>query len=162
VATPGVDFFRVDRSGPTKRLLAIAGTLVLVGSSSVGAHLMSRFTPRVGHLISLCGGLLLLGGLVLGFGTMAMILFENVYLLIREDGVVLHENGSETVIAWADLEGTRLDAAQKGFILFERRAADAVRWFAGGAAQVITDNVMEARRKALHGLLKSDPPPATS
>ena len=167
MATPGVDFFRVDRSGSTKRLLFVACVLVLVGSSTIGAHLISRLTPTVGHLISLGGGLVLLAGLVLGFGAMAMMLFENAYLLIREDGVVLHENGKETVIGWADLERTRLDAGQAGWVLFEQRAAEPnekepkkVRWFAGGPAKVIADKVTEARRKALHGLLKSAPPPS--
>ena len=75
--------------------------------------------------MSLGGGLTVIVGLILGFGAMAMLLFENVYLLIREDGLLCHENGKETTIAWADLEGVKLDG-RTGFVVFERRGGAAV------------------------------------
>ena len=157
VATAGVDFFRVDRSGATKRLLIVAGVLVSVGATSIGAHLVSRLEADVGHLVSLLGGLLVISGLILGFGAMAMLLFENVYLLIREDGVLCHENGKETTIGWGDLEQVSVDGTT-GFIVFERSTSAAVRWFAGKNAKELHGRLEEARRKALHGLLRSKPP----
>ena len=150
--TAGVDFFRVDRARSVKRLLALAITMVLVGSTSIGAHLVSRFDEGLAHLISLGGGTLLLAGLVLGFGAMAMLLFENVYLVIQESGLLFHDNGKETKIPWADLESVREDA---GFVVFERKDADAMRWFAGKTAKDVSSKVDAARRKALHGLLKA-------
>jgi hypothetical protein len=153
MATAGVDFFRVDRSGPTKRMLAIAGILVTMGATSIGAHLVHRLEPGVAHLVSLAGGLTVAVGLILGFGAMAMLLFENVYLLIREDGLVFHENGKETTIAWDDVEGVRLEEG-KGVVVIERRDAEAVRWFAGKDARVVCSKVEEAKRKALHGMLR--------
>jgi len=161
VATAGVDFFRVDRSGATKRLLIVAGVLVTMGATTIGAHLVSRIEADVGHLISLLGGLLVISGLILGFGAMAMLLFENVYLLIREDGVLCHENGKETTIGWGDLEQVSVDGTT-GFIVFERRGAAAVRWFAGKNAKEVHGRLEDARRKALHGLLRSAPAPANA
>ncbi len=151
MATAGVDFFRVDRSGATRRLLVIAGVLVALGATSIGAHLVSRLTPSTGRLVSLLGGAVTLAGLILGFGAMAMLLFENVYLLIREDGVFCHDNGKETIVPWTDLERCVLDAVP-GFVVFERKDGPPVRWFAGANAKELHACVENARRKALHGL----------
>jgi len=153
VATYGKDFFRIDRSGPTKRLLAVAIVLVLVGSTSIGAHLVTRLNESLGHLISLGGGILLLGGLVLGFGTMAMMLFENVYLQILDTGVLFHDNGKETKVAWSELDEIAVD---DGFLVLKVKESDeAIRWFAGKMAAEIRKKLDDARRKALHGLLKT-------
>jgi hypothetical protein len=150
VATPGVDFFRVDRSGPTKRLLAVAGLLVGIGGSSVGAHLVHRLPDATGHTLSLAGGITMALGLILGFGAMAMIVFEDVYLLIQRDGVLLHDNGNEISIPWADLETV---GEEHGFLLLTLGRGDVIRWFAGRSAGAIRARLLEARRKAIHGLL---------
>ncbi len=155
MATPGVDFFRVDRSAATRSLLVGAGSLVTVGATVVGAHLVSRLGADLGHLLSLLGGVMVIAGLVLGFGAMAMLLFENVYLLIRQDGVLCHENGRETTIPWADLEAVSLEEAS-GVLVFRRRGGEPLRWFAGKTAKEIQGRVEDAKRKALHGLLKAD------
>jgi hypothetical protein len=147
-----LDFFRVDRSGPTKRLLVVAGLLVAVGASAIGAHLMHRLESGVGHLISLGGGLTMLTGLVVGFGAMAMMLFENVYLQIRDEALVLHENGKETIIPWAEVEAVDVDGR---YLVIARSDGEAVRWFAGEAAKDVWGRVDDARRKAAHGLLKT-------
>lgn len=153
MATAGIDFFRVDRSGATRRLLVIAGVLVSVGMTCVGAHLVRRLPNDLAHVISLGGGLTVISGLILGFGSMAMLLFENVYLLIREDGLLCHENGKETLITWAELSEATLDA-DAGVVVFERRAGASIRWYAGKNARDVHAHVEDARRKALHGLLK--------
>jgi hypothetical protein len=153
VPTAGIDFFRVDRSTATKRLLVTAAVLVAVGMTAIGAHLVRRIPADLGHLVTLLGGLTLIVGLITGFGAMGMLLFENVYLLIGEDGVLCHENGKETTIAWPDLESITVDEGA-GVLVLARRGGAAVRWFAGRPARDIHDRIEEARRKALHGLLK--------
>lgn len=157
--TAGVDFFRVDRSRTTRRLLVVAGVLVAAGATSVGAHLMHRLPAQTGHVISLVGGLTMLSGLVLGFGTMAMMLFENVYLVIGEEALVLHENGEEITIQWGDL--ARVASGEPGYLVFGRKGGEDVRWFVGSIADDVKGKIDDARRKAIHGLLKtgtSDPP----
>jgi hypothetical protein len=153
MATPGVDFFRVDRSGAVRRIFIPAGTFVVVGAFLIGGHLESRLSHDTAHLITLIGGLIVISGLILGFGGMAMILFENVYLLIGDSGVTCHENGKEIVIEWADL--TRAAAsATSGIVVFERKGGKPIRWFAGKNAELVATKVEEARMKGLHGLLK--------
>ena len=153
MATGGVDFFRVDRSGATRRLLIIAGGLVTAGATTIGAHLVSNFAEGPGRALTLLGGVVTLAGLVLGFGTMAMMLFENVYLLIKEEGLLLHDNGNETTVPWPELEEAALDE-KEGFVVFRRKGASPVRWFAGGGAKLVKSRVEDAKRKALHGLLR--------
>jgi len=151
--TPGVDFFRVDRSGPTRRLLVVGGILVSCGASTVGAHLMHRLPESTGHLVSLAGGICMIGGLVLAFGSLAMMLFENVYLAVREDGVLLHDNGKETCIAWDDLAAVAIDD-DRAFLSLRRVAGEPVRWYAGSSTETIVTRVTDAKRKAAHGLLR--------
>jgi hypothetical protein len=154
VATAGVDFFRIDRSGPTRRLLSIAGVLVTVGATAIGAHLVHRISPELGHVVSLAGGVTVVAGLILGFGAMAMLVFENVYLLLREDGVLCHDNGKETTIPWDDLERVVIEE-REGFVVFERTGGARIRWFAGKTARHLAAKIEEAKRKALLGLLRT-------
>jgi hypothetical protein len=163
--TPGVDFFRVDRSGSTRRLLGMGIVMVAGGASAVGVHLMHRVPESTGHLVSLAGGLSMITGLVSTFGALAMMLFEDVYLSIREDGLLLHDNGKETVIAWDDLTKVVVSAGfvelshkkrepADGAVAAEEAKAD-VRWFAGKGAPNVAARIEEAKRKAAHGLLRS-------
>lgn len=156
MATAGIDFFRVDRSGTTRRLLFSAAGLVCAGCLGIGAHLVSALDPSFGHAVSLFGGTMTIAGLILGFGGLAMMLFENVYLLIREDGLLFHDNGKETTVPWPDYEGSIVDKKDPGFVVFKRKGGAPLRWHAGNAAKDIQKKVDEAKRKALHGLLKLD------
>ena len=162
MTTPGVDFFRIDRSGPTRRLLVVAVLMVTSGATAVGAHLVHRLPVDSSHVISLVGGVSMIAGLVLAFGALAMMLFENVYLSIRDDGLLVHENGRDTVIVWEEL--TRVVLDPKGFVELCRDGHEPVRWFAGSAARDVATRVEEAKRKAAHGLLRTGssapPPPA--
>lgn len=160
VATVGVDFFRVDRSTTTKRLLVVAAILVSIGATSIGAHLIRRLGPSVARLLSLGGGLMVAFGLIVGFGAMAMLVFENVYVLLREDGVLCHDNGAETIIPWAELERVTREG-ETGFLVLQRVDAPPFRWFAGENADELRRRIDEAKRKALHGLFRSNPPPAS-
>lgn len=153
--TAGIDFFRVDRSKSTRKILTVAGAFILVGMTLASAHLVSRLEPGTAHLVSLGGGLLTISGLILGFGAMAMLLFENAYLLIQKEGLLLHENGKETMLRWTDLDTMTLDAPS-GVIVFAPARGKVVRWFAGKNAKEVLAKIEEAKRKADHGLLKND------
>lgn len=149
--SPGVDFFRVDRSRTTRGRLTVSGVLIACGATTVGAHLVHRIPVSTGHTISLLGGLTMLAGLVLGFGTMAVLLFENVWLLIRDEGVLLHRNGEETAIAWDELAAV---GEEDEHVVLRRASGQPVRWYAGRTAVDVAARVDDARRKAAHGLLR--------
>ena len=149
----GVDFFRVDRSGTTTKLLVTGVVLVASGASAIGAHLMHRLPETASHLISLLGGIAAVGGLVTAFGALAMMLFENVYMSLRDDGVLIHDNGKEITVAWEELEAVVVTDDAKGFVELRRREKEPLRWFAGSGAKDVGARVEEARRKAMHGLM---------
>lgn len=157
MATPGVDFFRVDRSGRTRRLLVAGVIMVTLGASSVGAHLVRRLPEAVSHAVSLAGGVCMLAGLLMSFGSMASMLFEDAYVVIRDRELVFHDNGREVMVTWDDLAGVHVDA-KTGFLEVKRREGDPVRWYAGRPASEIAARIEEAKRKALHGLLKIGAP----
>lgn len=114
---------------------------------------MHRLRPNVGFAVSLTGGCVMLAGLVLGFGTMAMMLFENVYLAIRPEGLLVHDNGNETSIAWDDL--TRIEADEdEGYVTIHRREGEPLRFHAGLAKTDLVARVEDARRKSTIPLLK--------
>lgn len=148
----GVDFFRVDRSGTTTKLLVSGVVLVAMGASAIGAHLMHRLPESVGHLVSLAGGIAAVGGLVTAFGALAMMLFENVYMSIRDDGLLVHDNGKETIVPWEALVEVKVLEAE-GIVELRRRDQDPLRWYAGKSAKDVGARVVEARRKAVHGLM---------
>jgi hypothetical protein len=50
--------------------------------------------------------------------------------------------------------------APPGTLVLHRRDAPPVRWFAGTNVKDVQQRVEDARRKALHGLYRSDPPAA--
>ena len=152
MTTAGVDFFRVDRSGTTTRLLVSGVVVVMTGASAIGAHLMHRLPESVSHLVSLAGGIAAVGGLVTAFGALAMMLFENVYMTIRDDGLLIHDNGKETTIPWDELEEVVVLAAE-GLVELRRRDEDPLRWHAGSAAKDVAGRIEEAKRKAVHGLM---------
>jgi hypothetical protein len=147
-------FFRVDRSGSVRRILVVAGLLVTVGASLIGGHLVTRLGIDLGHTVSLIGGLIVVSGLILGFGGMALLVFENVYVLIEDEGLLCHENGKETKIPWSELERVEIDKVP-GFLRFVRKEGAPVRWFMGSSARDVREKVEESRRKALHGLFRS-------
>lgn len=136
--------------------------MVTSGATAVGAHLVHRLPVDISHVVSLAGGVTMIAGLVLAFGALAMMLFENVYLSIRDDGLLVHENGRDTNIPWGELTRVVLDT--KGFVDLCRDGHEPVRWFAGSAAKNVATRVEEAKRKAAHGLLRTGscaPPPAS-
>ena len=91
-------------------------------------------------------------GLVLTFGALAMMLFENVYLAIHHDHLLLHDNGTDTKIPWDELTSVGIDA-KNGYVELRRDAKDVLRWHAGKSAKNVAARIEEAKRKAAHGLL---------
>ena len=154
MTTPGVDFFRIDRSAATTRVLLMGGVLVTCGATAVGAHLVRRLPDGVSRLVSLIGAAGVLGGLVLAFGSLAMMMFENIYLAIRDEGLLVHEDGKETTIAWEELSAVVVDA-KSGLVALHRQDKETMQWHAGKTAKLVATRIEEAKRKAAHGLLRT-------
>lgn len=115
---------------------------------------MHRFTPHVGHLVSLAGSVVMLAGLFLGFGTMARMLFEDVYLAIREGGLLVHENGTDLEVSWDDLAGVDVDL-DRGQLAVCKKSGERLVFHGGQSAPDIAARIEEAKRKAAYGLLRA-------
>lgn len=152
MTTPGVDFFRIDRSASTRRRLVTGVLMVSGGACAIGAHLVRRLPESLSHGVSLVGGLCMAAGLVLTFGALAMVLLENVYLSIHNDHLLIHDSGSETRIPWEELTGVGVDA-KNGYVELRRDQKDVLRWHAGNTAKDVAARIKEAKRKAPYGLL---------
>jgi hypothetical protein len=79
-------------------------------------------------------------------------LFENVYLTIRDEGLLIHDNGKETPVPWDELTEVVV-LAPKGLVELRRGEKEPLRWFAGSAAKDVGGRIVEAKRKAAVGLL---------
>lgn len=136
--------------------------MVALGVSSVGAHLIRRLPESASHTISLVGGATMLVGLVMAFGALAMMLFENVYISIENERLLFHDNGKEMAVTWDVFEGIDVEP-KTGILVVKRTEGAALRWYAGRPAADIAAKVREAKRKAMHGLLKttSSAPPSS-
>jgi hypothetical protein len=145
------EYFRVDRSGGTRRVLAFAASLITVGATAVGATFVRRLAEVTGHVIAFGGGLCVLAGLVLGFGSMAAVVMENAYLALTRRGLVLHTDADERRIAWDTLKTARADRGA-GMVELELDDGELVTWFAGPVCDDIAKRVSEAHRRALHRL----------
>ncbi|MCA9586298.1 MAG: hypothetical protein KC657_13155 [Myxococcales bacterium] len=145
------EYFRVDRSGGTRRVLAFAACLIAVGATAVGATFVRRVSEVLGQIIALGGGLCVLGGLVIGFGSMAAVVMENAYLALTRRGVVLHTDADERCITWDALKTARADR-DAGIVELELDDGELVAWFAGPVCDDIAKRVAEAHRRAIHRL----------
>lgn len=147
MTTPGVDFFRVDRARPRRRAPKVGVLMVSFGGILVSAHLMHQLSTPAGRLVSLAGGLMMLAGLVTGFGVLALMLFENVYVLVRDGGLLLHENGKDMPVQWDEIEDL---VARNGTVTIVRRVGEPLRFYGGRAASAIAAKLEEARRKGVY------------
>lgn len=145
-----LEWFRVDQSRRTRWRLAVSAVLVASGASLAGAHLVHRLGTSTQLPLSLVGAALTLTGLVIGFGSMALLMFEDSYVGVCREGIVVHHNDHEERVAWSELH--RCEALGEDLIV--HRHADApVSWRAGPAAQRIATELEQRKAKGLLGIL---------
>ncbi|WP_394837654.1 hypothetical protein LVJ94_12165 [Pendulispora rubella] len=105
-----LEFYRVDQSGPTKRILIPALVLLTVGPPMV---LFSAAVRKFPHstAIGVLGAALMIAGLVIGFFGIGMLMFDDRYLAVVEGGLLVHLGNEETFFAWDSLEAIRHEGA---------------------------------------------------
>ncbi|WP_394848169.1 hypothetical protein LZC95_11970 [Pendulispora brunnea] len=105
-----LEFYRVDQSGPTKRILLPALALLTVGPPMV---LFSAAVRKFPHstAIGVLGAALMIAGLVIGFLGIGMLMFDDRYLAVVEGGLLVHLGKEETFFAWDSLEAIRHEGA---------------------------------------------------
>lgn len=101
-----LEFYRVDQSGPTKRILIPAVALLTVGPPMVLFSAALRKFPH-STAIGVAGAALMIAGLVIGFVGIGSLMFDDRYLAVVEGGLLVHLGKDETFYAWESLEAIR-------------------------------------------------------
>ncbi len=99
-----LEWFRVDHSRTTRKLLVLGTCLVFAGAGLVGAAFLTHWTSFLLSLATLVGAGMLIFGLLLAFVGMAVVLARNEYLAVRADGLLFHTTTSDVLHAWGDIE----------------------------------------------------------
>src|SRR5262245_40559326 len=137
-----IEYFRVDRSKKTRRLLVFGAILIATGTTGIATNFFRPLARDISGHVTFAGVVLLIFGLVMSFGSMALLVIENNFVAVRVSGVVLHRNEDEQVVPWDDIERFEADDTE---LVIHKKNADAVRWFMGGTARVLAEH-LERRR----------------
>lgn len=153
-----IEYFRVDRSKKTRRLLTLGAISIALGVSGIAANFFRPLARDISGNITFAGVVLLIFGLVTSFGSMALLAIEDNYVVVRVDALVLHRDGDERVVPWDDIDRI---AAEDAELLVCQKRGDAVRWFMGGTASTIAEHLERRRSQAALGMLRPSTPPVT-
>jgi hypothetical protein len=146
-----LEWFRVDRSAGTWRLLGTGTVLVFVGATLVACGIFTHSTSDTLRLLTLVGAALLVFGLVTAFGGMTVLLAQDEYLAVRVDAVLVRRTRGEVVLAWSELTGIRCGEAEDTLV-FETTSEGAYvlkERYSGVSPSTLAPHLEELRRKAL-------------
>jgi hypothetical protein len=152
-----LEWFRVDRSRGTGRLLVFGAALVFVGASLVAWGVLPHHGADELRYLTLPGAGLLVVGLIVAIGGMTVLLAHDEYLAVRADGVLVHRASGDVSLDWKDLVTITYDATEEALI-FESRGAPAYvlgERYSGVTGVALAEHLDELRRKAALGPLDS-------
>jgi hypothetical protein len=150
------EWYRVDRSSAIKRALGASAVLMATGSLVVGLSLLATRSPALRVVAAVVGFVSIAGGPILAFLGLRGPLVEELYLAMRDDGLVLHFEAPEVVIPWEAIERIAYDGA-RGSVRLRLRSGDDVevaRTFSGIATDALARKLDDCRRKADFHLLR--------
>lgn len=143
-----LEWFRLDRAGGTRWLLGTGSLGVFVGAGMLGGAFLTHSSEGV-RLVSLAGAALLLFGLFVAFGGMALLLANDDYLAVRADGILLHRGTGDVLVGWDSL--TRIHAEERAIVLDGAEGDTPVRIrerYTGATRGELAAHLETLRRKA--------------
>lgn len=148
------EFFRVDTTGQVRRTLVPAVSLLTLGPPMVLYSAALRKFPG-SHLMGTLGAALMIAGLVIGFAGIAVMLLEDRFVAVAQDGLVVHLSASnETFFAWDDIASIHAEGAE---LVLVPKGKDAQRVpFTKKSAQVVAERLDDWRRKSAWNLAPTD------
>ncbi len=109
-----LEFYRVDQSKPTWRILVVAVSLLTVGPPMVlFSAALHKFHGSVA--IGVAGAALMIAGLVIGFAGIGLLMFDDRYIAVVEGGVLVHIGKEETFFPWDAIVAIRPRAASSSW-----------------------------------------------
>lgn len=103
-----LEFYRVDQTRPTKRILGAAVLLLTVGPPLILIAAAPRSFPTPPGT-GVLGAALMMAGLVVGFSGIALLMTDERYLAVVEGGLLVHWGKDEAFFAWDTLEAIRCE-----------------------------------------------------
>lgn len=152
-ARPEIEFFRVDRSPRTRRLLTSGAILIALGTIGISTNFIHRIPREIASFTTFGGALILIFGLFMSFASMGLMVLEDHYVAVREDALVMHRNESEQTVPWSDIEAFGADGEA---LLVRLKSGGEIRWFMGQAVVELAEHLEQQRAKAMLGLLKGN------
>ncbi len=145
-----LEWFRVDQSRRTTRLLVSGTLLVFVGASLVGGAFLTHKAGALLHALTLLGAAMLLLGLVVGFGGMTVLLAHDEYLAVTPDGILFHRGANDELHPWGELTGVTHDEAGGRWVLHraDGTAVPVDVAYSGASARELAAHLEQLRAKA--------------
>ncbi|HEX7666621.1 MAG TPA: hypothetical protein VF407_18970 [Polyangiaceae bacterium] len=141
----------------SRKILVPAGILVFCGAPGVCYGAAVKGSGALHLEIGICGALVLLTGLFLGFLGMARLVRHDAYVAVTNDGLVVHVEG-DAFYPWSEL---RAIVAENEGIGLDREGGrvHVAGTFGDLKPQALADRLEDWRRKSDWSLKPSDPPP---
>jgi hypothetical protein len=147
-----IEWHRVDATRGARGLLLWGALLIALGGTLIGAAFVQRISPSTRSGITLLGAASMLAGLVIGFGSMGLLLTADAYIAVRTDGVLLHSSKDETLLAWGDLRSTRLDDEGMCIVFMGEAKEPLGTFYAGSQARALAERIDKLRQRAELGI----------
>ena len=152
---PILEYFRNDQRRDFGRVLARGATLVVIGCALVAWGILHRFTIA-GSVATAAGVLVVASGPLATILGLRALLFEESYLAVRRDGLVIARTGEPTLeVPWDDVAHI---VAEAGGLAIEREGQAppivVAMKFEGREPAALARHLEAQRRRAAHGLLR--------
>jgi hypothetical protein len=154
--TAVIEWYRVDRSQGMRRALLAAAGAMATGSLVVGLSFLTRQPPSMRIAAAVVGFVAVVAGPLIAILGLRRSLTEDLYVVLRADGVVLHLEEPETVMPWESIARVRHDPAARA-VVFTLRSGELQTLttpFAGITTEALARRLDECRRKADFKLLR--------
>ncbi len=151
-----IEWYRIDRTESMRRVLIAAGGAMATGSFVVGLSFLTRQPEGMRIVAAVIGFVCVVMGPLIAIVGLRGSLIEDLYLVVRVDGMVIHLEAPETMVSWHDIERIVHDPVAQAVVLRMRSGEQSrlTRPFAGITMEALARRLDECRRKADFQLLR--------
>lgn len=143
-----LQWYRADRTARIQRVLVLAATFVSTGA------LVGAAAIRFGYGLAFVALALVVSGGITAIAGLRRELEEERWLALRTDGLVYARDGKTRRMAWRFIDDVRVEGTCLVVTLRSGKRVEIRERFAGTTRAALSEHIAQARRSALHGLLR--------